>query len=184
MFLSFLFLTTGVVPMSKLKLISLAIGALALHCSTLHAYGGDVEVIDEVLCESVKGRTAYCDIDTRGDVVLAQQHSRSQCAEGHSWGVDRQGLWVNQGCRGTFQSVVQRRRQPRYAPPPPPPEEDAVIRCESFDQRQAYCALPFPGRVRLANQLSRAECTQGYSWGYDRRGVWVSRGCRGEFVVY
>ena len=146
----------------------------------------DVEVIDEVLCESYKGRVAYCDIDTQGEVVLVEQVSRSQCIEGQTWGVDRRGLWVNQGCRGNFASVVQ--RQPRrrggggYAPPQQP--AGTVIRCESHDQRQAYCALPFRGRVRLVNQISRAACTEGYSWGYDRRGVWVSQGCRADFEVF
>ncbi len=148
----------------------------------------DVDVIDEVLCESYKGRVAYCDIDTQGEVVLVEQTSRSQCIEGRSWGVDRRGLWVSQGCRGNFASVVQ--RQPRrrgggggggYVPSPP---AGAVIRCESYDQQQTYCALPFRGRVRLVNKVSRAACTEGYSWGADRRGVWVSQGCRGDFEVY
>jgi len=145
----------------------------------------DVDVIDEVVCESYKGRVAYCDIDTQGDVVLVEQISRSQCVEGQSWGVDRRGLWVSQGCRGNFASVVQRQPQRRggggYAPQQP---AGTVVRCESYDQQQAYCALPFRGRVRLVNQVSRAACTEGYSWGFDRRGVWVSRGCRGDFEVY
>lgn len=146
----------------------------------------DVEVIDEVLCESYKGRIAYCDIDTQGEVVLVEQVSRSQCIEGQTWGVDRRGLWVNQGCRGNFASVVQRQRRRGggggYAPPQQP--TGTVIRCESHDQRQAYCALPFNGRVRLVNQVSRAACTEGYSWGADRRGVWVSQGCRADFEVF
>jgi hypothetical protein len=148
----------------------------------------DVDVIDEVTCESYKGRVAYCDIDTRGDVVLVEQISRSQCVEGQSWGVDRRGLWVNQGCRGNFASVVERprRRHGGYTQNYPQQQQpqEAVIRCESHDQRQAYCALPFQGRVRLVNQLSRAACTEGYSWGFDRRGVWVSQGCRADFSVY
>jgi len=148
----------------------------------------DVDVIDEVICESYKGRVAYCDIDSRGDVVLVEQHSRSQCLEGQTWGVDRRGLWVSQGCRGSFASVVQRQRQRGnrgggggYAPEQ---SHGTVIRCESYDQRQAYCALPFRGRVRLVNQVSRAACTEGYSWGADRRGVWVAQGCRADFEVY
>ncbi len=148
----------------------------------------DVDVIDEVTCESYKGRVAYCDIDTRGDVVLVEQISRAQCVEGHSWGVDRRGLWVNQGCRGNFASVVERPRRGRggYRQnyPQQQQQQETVIRCESHDQRQAYCALPFQGRVRLVNQLSRAACTEGYSWGFDRRGVWVSQGCRADFSVY
>ena len=145
----------------------------------------DVDVIDEVVCESIKGRTAYCQMDTRGEVVLVEQYSRSDCTEGYSWGVDRRGLWVSQGCRGSFATVVPRqRRRGGYVPTPAPRNNASYIRCESHDQQQAYCPLPFRGRVRLVNQISRAQCTEGYSWGYDRRGVWVSQGCRADFEVY
>jgi len=37
--------------------------------------------------------------------------------------------------------------------------------------------------VRIGRRLSDAPCVQGRSWGYDNRGVWVSQGCRAEFIV-
>ena len=37
------------------------------------------------------------------------------------------------------------------------------------------------GRPVLQRQLSSATCEQGRSWGYGLRGLWVSKGCRGEF---
>ena len=173
----------------QMFLVLMLASASMFFSSQVAAYDDDVEVIDEVLCESYKGRVAYCQIDTHGEVVLIEQLSRSQCVEGQTWGVDRRGLWVNQGCRGNFASVVQRQHRRRggggsggYVPPQQ--QAGTVIRCESHDQRQAYCALPFRGRVRLVNQVSRAACTEGYSWGYDRRGVWVSQGCRADFQVF
>ncbi len=175
----------------QMALVLMMTGASMFFSGQAAAWDNDdVEVIGEVVCESYKGRVAYCDIDTRGDVVLVEQLSRSQCIEGSTWGVDRRKLWVSQGCRGSFASVVQRRRGHRgggsgsgggYIPQQP---SETLIRCESNDQRQAYCALPFKGRVRLVNQVSRAACTEGYSWGADRRGVWVSQGCRADFEVY
>jgi hypothetical protein len=167
-----------------LTLIRFAVVAgLALVAQPVLAYHDDnVEVLDEVVCESQKGRTTYCPLDTRGDVILTEQYSRTQCVEGHNWGADRRGIWVNQGCRGSFASVReiprQRGRSNGYQANP-----QAIIRCESRGGDQSYCELPFRGRVRLVNQLSRSACVQGQSWGYDRRGVWVSQGCRGEFVV-
>lgn len=146
----------------------------------------EVDVIGEVICESYKGRVAYCDIDRQGDIVLVEQLSRSQCIEGQTWGVDRRGLWVTQGCRGSFASVVQRQRRGyggRRGGYAPPQSNATVIRCESYDGQQAYCALPFRGRVQLVNQVSRSACTEGYSWGADRRGIWVSHGCRADFEV-
>jgi hypothetical protein len=36
--------------------------------------------------------------------------------------------------------------------------------------------------VQLTNQRSGSPCQQGYSWGYDRRGIWVDHGCRADFL--
>jgi hypothetical protein len=37
--------------------------------------------------------------------------------------------------------------------------------------------------VRLERQHSSSDCRQGYSWGYDRHGVWVDHGCAADFRV-
>ena len=57
------------------------------------------------------------------------------------------------------------------------------IRCESQDRRTRHCDADTRGGVRLGRQLSKAPCVQGRNWGYDRRGIWVSEGCRAEFIV-
>lgn len=59
----------------------------------------------------------------------------------------------------------------------------ALIRCESQDERTRYCPADIRGDVRLVNQLSRSSCVEGRSWGWDRRGIWVSRGCRADFRI-
>ena len=40
------------------------------------------------------------------------------------------------------------------------------------------------GGVQLIRTLSDSACVQGRTWGWDRSGVWVDRGCRAEFSVY
>lgn len=60
---------------------------------------------------------------------------------------------------------------------------DTVLRCESTDGRQRICQADARGGVRLVRQLSRTPCVEGQSWGSDRRGLWVDRGCRGEFML-
>ncbi len=35
----------------------------------------------------------------------------------------------------------------------------------------------------MLRQHGNADCRQGYSWGYDQRGIWVDRGCRADFEV-
>jgi hypothetical protein len=182
---------------SLVKAALVLFAVLASNANASRYYGGgydydhdEVEVLDEVVCESIKGRTNYCPIDTRaGRVMITDQYSRSQCIEGQTWGVDRRGVWVSQGCRGAFASVRpiqrQRGRQPGYGTGYGRGYDEAeIIVCESIKNQQNYCSIPRGARVRLHNQLSRSSCSEGYSWGYDRRGVWVSNGCRAEFEVY
>ena len=57
-----------------------------------------------------------------------------------------------------------------------------VIRCESNDGRVHECATG-GGRVVLERKHSRCACIEGRSWGYGRRGIWVSQGCRADFRV-
>lgn len=59
--------------------------------------------------------------------------------------------------------------------------QEGTLTCESNDGRYRYCRVDTKNRVRLTRQLSRADCRQGRSWGFDRRGIWVNRGCRAEF---
>lgn len=63
--------------------------------------------------------------------------------------------------------------------------DSQTVRCESEDGRQRFCPVDVGrARVELTRQLSRGECRFARNWGYDRRGVWVNGGCRGEFTVY
>jgi DUF3011 family protein len=57
------------------------------------------------------------------------------------------------------------------------------LTCSSEDGRRHYCNADTRGGVRLARQRSGSICKQGYSWGYDGRGVWVDRGCRADFLI-
>jgi len=58
-----------------------------------------------------------------------------------------------------------------------------TLQCRSDDYRYRYCRVDTDNDVRLERQRSRAECRQGYSWDYDRHGVWVNHGCDADFRV-
>jgi len=58
-----------------------------------------------------------------------------------------------------------------------------AVRCESNDGRRHYCELDTRNGVRLVKQNSGSPCDQDRTWGYDRRGIWVDRGCRADFEV-
>ena len=56
------------------------------------------------------------------------------------------------------------------------------VRCESRSHQTQRCNMDTRGGIELTRQFSHAGCWEGDTWGYDRRGVWVSNGCRAEFV--
>lgn len=56
-----------------------------------------------VRCDSNDKRPRHCPADTKGGVRLFRQLSRSACVEGRSWGVDANGIWVEDGCRAEFE---------------------------------------------------------------------------------
>ncbi len=165
------------------------------------AYHDDAQYEDErsFRCESDSQRTVYCRVESGQDVRFVRQHSRAACVEGRTWGWDRGGVWVSGGCRAEFELADRRggwgngwgsgwgsgwgndRYDDRY-------DDrgyagDGLVRCESKDSRVVVCRAQTYRGVRLANQLSRAPCIQGQSWGHDDRGIWVSEGCRAEFLL-
>jgi hypothetical protein len=59
------------------------------------------------------------------------------------------------------------------------------LQCDSHQGRYQMCQVDVGrrGRVQLVKRLSSARCTEGQSWGWNRAGVWVDQGCRGQFVI-
>jgi len=58
-----------------------------------------------VTCESHGNEQAECEMDTRGDVQLVRQLSRSDCVRGQNWGLNRHSVWVKDGCRAEFRNL-------------------------------------------------------------------------------
>jgi hypothetical protein len=128
-----------------------------------------------VRCESGDGREHRCAVDTHGGVRLGRQISRSACIEGQSWGIERNAIWVAQGCRAEF---VIGHGGSEFG--------DNVgggrlVRCESGSGRSNLCVMDTRRGVQLVRQLSRSSCIREQSWGWNDQGVWVSGGCRAEF---
>ena len=64
-----------------------------------------------------------------------------------------------------------------------PPGGGYPVTCSSDDGGRHYCNADTSNGVQMMRQRSGSACKQGYSWGYDRRGIWVDHGCRADFVV-
>lgn len=59
----------------------------------------------------------------------------------------------------------------------------SIVSCSSDDGRRSYCDADTRGGVRLVRQRSGSACRLDETWGYNRRGIWVDRGCRADFEV-
>ncbi|HEY9131019.1 MAG TPA: DUF3011 domain-containing protein [Dyella sp.] len=156
---------------------------------------------DDVYCASNDGRDARCRTPWR-DSEMAQQMSRASCIRGRTWGNDRYGVWVTDGCRATFREARRGGGRPDYAPARPSPVEgpdyvyarpDIAYRpgyndgpgrevyCASNDSRGSRCQMPWR-YSELSRQMSKSPCIYNQTWGSDPHSVWVKQGCRGQFV--
>jgi hypothetical protein len=145
--------------------------------------GGDARgegVGETITCASDDGRRKVCPADISNGVQLVRQRSDAKCKEGSSWGHDTRGIWVDKGCQADFVVGV-----PGHPAGSGRAEgKSQRVSCASFDGRKNYCDVDTQGaKVQLTRQIGTATCEEGSTWGYDRRGVWVDRGCNGEFLV-
>lgn len=148
-----------------------------------------------LVCESINHQPQHCRADTSGGVRLVRSFSKSGCYEGETWGYDRWGVWVTDGCRAKFElgesyadpywnrdsgndfRPREGRRQWHDAP--------RTLSCESWGGRLNYCRAPLGNaRVEIERQLSDTDCRLGENWGWDGGGIWVKRGCRAVFSVH
>lgn len=135
-----------------------------------------------ITCGSPQHRLARCPVpgDWRG-VQMVRQTSKSVCVEGRSWGYDRGSVWVNDGCAGVFAAG----NGGGGWRPGPGWDQRFTVTCGSPQHRYAFCAVDVGarGRVMLQRQTSDARCVEGQTWGWNRAGVWVDRGCGAAFMI-
>lgn len=85
-----------------------------------YAYANTYE--RRITCESWEGKYNSCDVDGRiVSARLISQYSDDDCRRGFTWGIDRDYLWVDNGCRGQFEVIVSNgHMHPTPAPAPAP----------------------------------------------------------------
>ena len=132
-------------------------------------------------CSSNNYQYSYCNANTQGRVMLLREVSSGNlCRQGRGWGFDNNGIWVDKGCRGEFS--FGRDDGGGGGGGGGNWDRPGQVVCESVGYRYRYCNANTQDRVSLVREMSTGNlCRQGYGWGYDSGGIWVDKGCRGEF---
>lgn len=133
-------------------------------------------VVTQVTCESKKTDRVECKIPAGAQLRLVKQLSQSPCRLNDTYGKGTDYVWVDKGCRGEFEVTVP------GTPATAAPTLRRIV-CESSGEARATCAAPGATSVRLVKQMSRSACTENVTYGLGGGGIWVTKGCRGEFEV-
>jgi hypothetical protein len=132
-----------------------------------------------VSCGSPRHRLARCRVPGYWrDARIVRQTSNASCVRGRSWGFDRGSIWVDKGCGGIFAAANGWRPGPDW-------NRNFVVSCGSPQYRYYFCEVDVGrrGQVRLQRQNSRSACIEGRTWGWNRAGIWVDKGCGAQFLV-
>ncbi len=152
-------------------------------------------------CNSNDMGRHYCDIGPNDGVRVIRQHSQAACIAGRTYGVQGPRMWVDRGCRADFQVIPDRRggRDDRWDHGRRDdhgygyrdhddlrggPASSSTVYCASDNMRRNYCSVGPSRRIQLVRKRSDAACDLNRSYGFDRNGIWVDRGCRADFEVF
>lgn len=164
----------------------LGLAVAALIAGFFVAAPANAQADTRIKCESWQFRPARCNVPgiTNASIINV---IAGDCRPGN-WGFDRDGVFVNNGCRAFFN--VQTRGSgfpggggggvgPGF--PGGPGGGGQIVRCESWQFQPARCNMDTRGGVRIQRVIA-GNCRQNQTWGWDRQAVWVNGGCRADFV--
>ncbi len=123
--------------------------------------------------------------NNRGVAVIRIEDPKSG-REGYTFDIEWSGGDARGGDRRDDSHRDDVRRDPRDGDHRDGDRRDArvtTVSCNSNDEHRHYCEVDTRNGVRLLKQNSGSPCDQDRTWGYDRRGIWVDRGCRADFEV-
>lgn len=118
-----------------------------------------------IACGAGAGKRSSCAADVSSGVVVVSQTGEASCELGRTWGFDATGVWVADGCHGTFAFSDDRPK----------------VSCAAPAQGRQVCEADTDGGVTLVSESPA--CVLGRTWGYDDKGVWVADGCSADFVL-
>lgn len=140
--------------------------------------GGNGGGGQSITCSSDNGKRNFCNVNTRGGVMMVKQRSGSPCIQGQTWGFNNQSIWVDRGCRADFVVGSGGGGGGNWNG-----GGAQTITCSSDNGKRNFCNADTRGGVRMVNQRSGSPCIQNQTWGYNNQSIWVDRGCRADFSV-
>lgn len=129
-----------------------------------------------ITCESWQFRPAQCQVPGIVDAQLSNIIA-GDCRPGN-WGFDRNGVWVDNGCRAVFNVATRGGGGGWNGGNNGRPGQ--IVRCESWQFQPARCGMDTRGGVNIQRVIA-GDCRRG-NWGWDRNTVWVDNGCRADFI--
>lgn len=171
-------------PIAFVRWLGLAFAALI--GSLIVVAPASAQTNNRIKCESWNYQPARCGVPGIIDAQISSVIA-GNCQRGN-WGSDRNGVWVNNGCRAYFMVTTGgngsnwggsggswggNNNGSNWG-------GGQVVRCESWQFQPARCGMDTRGGVNLQRVVA-GDCRPG-NWGFDRNGVWVINGCRADFV--
>jgi hypothetical protein len=144
---------------------------------SLYGFGwGGSGTVDsfEFNCASKDERYRECQLPVDGRARLVKRKSDSPCIEGSSWGQKGDRVWVDRGCRATFEVVRGGGGGGAGGQP---------VECRSEGGRYRECPIPRGYTARLVQDFTSGKCRTPGSWGTRDGVVWVNHGCKGRFEL-
>ncbi len=162
-------------------------------------WGGSAQV-QRIRCESWNYRDARCRVNGNIRSVRLTRVIAGDCRDGATWRWNRNAIIVRNGCRADFEVLLgasgwqggnQGGNQgggwgggiPGGGIPGAGGRPLATISCQSWNFRQAVCAIPNARAVRLSRVLG-GNCREGVTWNWSPGRITVNGGCRAAFDVY
>ncbi len=162
----------------------------AFQAIQLRVQGGDIE-FQRVVVHFENGADSEVDIRDR---IRSGGQTRAIDLPGDNRRIDSVEVWYGRGNWGRRRPNLRlyglvsyggpgRDRNDRDRNDRDSNRPAQTVYCESGDMKRHWCSEGIGRRVTLLRQRSQVSCVQGRTWGVDRSGIWVDRGCRADFEV-
>jgi hypothetical protein len=149
----------------------LAIGVLTIVAMALAAADASAE---RIRCTSKDYRYAFCGTHQRiVSVRIAKRHSKRPCNQFRTWGWQRDGIWVDDGCDADFEVVLRDfgpgPREPLPGPPAqgPPPGANPSPWTVGEWRGQGYRLSVYRGASAILSSPPGAKLDRGYMNGTE-----------------